>query len=595
MEIEAQCPPGKQLVSTSQGNTFDIPPVQWLPDELRKFGVIGKPIVPFIALGTANYLYEVRGSLSESKEKGLLICGFNLNYRKFSKLLLRLGTPNTGAPDIEGPIHTFFSSKCWPQLHHNSRRFKAMRPSLILATKLLEVSGPFIASFLPERKYDEDDGRVEVCPAVSLESVTLAFQELEDIACQTKVREDESMWPNMGRHGIILPTGSGIKPDEPVRDGVDAECWEKTTERDRDAGLRFRRLTIHLASQFGNTLESLVDENPGGEQYIQASFMCAVTLVHEIAHLINAANFESYTWLGEPRVNRESLMELGTSLIGWLFDGWFPENISLTSETHDGYSFENGCCWHKQRREPRGYPQYHTLHSIPMAHIKRILSEVEWGKFDENDTQFSIQVREELLRPQLPFRAGETARIAWKRQDHCFDMSPALVPYYDVWDYHDPDWQGPEVGQDSRLTDASSPRPSPTRSVSTSPAKVITGKGMANLSLESSRSPKPGKALTIAKANSPMVRADGIDHGERGIIPSNKQQSRDPSPSSSQKPNRSVKKSSRSRPVSKQRVRKISAGNDVTRRSRRLLGRPAEHAGGLPHSSRKKARTEEAK
>lgn len=519
--------------------------------------------------------------------KGLLICGFNSNRRKISKRLQWLGTPNIGAPDIQEPLHTLFSSSCWPQLHHNTRRFKAMLPSLTLATKLLKVSGPFIASFLPERKYDED-GKIKVSPVVDLEGIALAFLELEGIACQTKVREDESMWPNVGRQGIILPTGSGIKPDEPARDGIDAECWEKTTERDKDAGLRFRRLTIHLASQFGNTLESLVDENPDGGQYIQAAFMCAITLVHEVAHLINAANFEQCTWLGEPRVSGEPQMELGTSLIGWLFDGWIPENISLGRESRGDYSFKNGCCWYKQRREPRGYPEYHTLHSVPMAHIKRIFTEAAWSRFDENHTHFSIQVREELLRPQLPFRSGETARIAWKSKDHRTDISPALDRYYGIWDYHDPDWIGPQPGQDSGSNDAFSPYRISTRSVSTSAAE-----GEASINLGTSPSSK--KPSMTVKANSPVVRSNKVNDGEQGPpFPSNKQQpvgmaTLEPSHSSPRRSNHSVKRSPRPPPSPKRRrMQKVSAEHGGTRRSRRLSGHPAEHAEGLVLPPRKK-------
>lgn len=456
-----------------------------------------------------------------------------------------------------------------------------MLPSLILATKLLKVSGPFIASFLPERQYDEDNGRVEVPPVVSLENVALAFKELEDIACQTRVREDESKWPNMGRHGIILPTGSGIKPGEPVRDGIDAESWEKATERDMDAGLRFRRLTIHLASQFGDTLESLVDETPHSEQYLQAAFTCAITLVHEIAHLINASNFEHCTWVGEPRVNAETVMELGTSLVGWLFDGWIPENISLNLKTHDDYSFQNGCCWYKQLQEPRGYPQYYTLHSMPMAHIKRIFSKAEWDRFNENDPRFSVRVRKELLRPELPFRAGETARIAWKRQAFRVDLSPTLDQYCGIWDYHDPDWLALEPGQGGGTTGAPSPGPF----LATNPSPEL------------SPGQTPKKAVNLAERNSPVACPGKINRGEceqgqQNQIPLGKQESEDMGVStqlvsSSHKPNHSVKRSPRPQSSSKQ--QKGLSACQATRRSRRLLGQPAEHAGGLPHLTRKKA------
>ncbi|EEP79301.1 predicted protein [Uncinocarpus reesii 1704] len=388
--------PGKELEGTSQGNAFDKPPEHWIFEELEQFGIID--------------------------------------------------VENPTTPDLQGPIHPIFHHERWPELKENTKRYDVFRPSFILATKLLKVAGPFLASIIPTLRLDAKREYVVLEKSATDNQLQKCFKHLEIIAQHMEWKEDAVMWPSLGRQGLTVPQDAGIKPDEPVRDEEDVECWEESTKRDQVQGLPCRKMTVYLATQYGNALEDFKGKEQPTMRYSQAVFMCAVTLVHEIAHVAYAARFSHRPWRGEPFIKGEALPELGVSLIAFLFKGWLPENISMDATGKDDYSFKYGCCWYKQRCHPRRYPRYTTVHSIPMSHIQNILSQSAWDKFDEgNISSYSIRVRSLLLSPCLPFQAGRTARIARKVQRFRVDRSPALGPYSNIWDYHDPDWENLEL------------------------------------------------------------------------------------------------------------------------------------------------------
>ncbi|WEW56495.1 hypothetical protein PRK78_001940 [Emydomyces testavorans] len=392
----SQTVPGRELVGTSQGNAFDKPPDTWILEELEQFGVID--------------------------------------------------VENPTRPDLEGPIHLIFQRENWPELEGKSDRYDSFKPSFILATKLLKVAGPFLASLIPDLRFDSKKQYIAVSENPTKDELQKCFERLDVIAQHTEWRENSTMWTSLGRHALTVPQDAGIMPDQPVRDDEDVECWERSTKRDNAEGLPCRRMTVYLASQFGDALMRYRGMEPPTMRHSQVVFMCAIALVHEFAHVAYAARFSNKPWKGEPLIQDEVLPELGASLVGWLFKGWLPENISIDPDGSEDHSFKYGCCWYKQRRKPKAYPRYTTVHSMPMSHIRAILNQKEWEGFDEHDiSSYSSKVRTLLLRPSLPFRAGTTARIAKKAKRFRVDESPSLAAYFNIWDYHDPDWGKPNA------------------------------------------------------------------------------------------------------------------------------------------------------
>lgn len=344
-------------------------------------------------------------------------------------------------PNLNGPIHPIFQPERWPELKGNPTRYDSFRPSFILASRLLKVAGPFLASLIPRLRLDSKREKIVLNEKPTDDQLRQCFDELDLIAQHVEWKENAEMWPNLGRHGLTVPQGGGIKPDQPVRNDEDAEVWVRSTNRDAAKGYSRRRMTVYIASQYGDALMESAGTAVPTMRHSQAVFMCAITLVHEIAHVVYAARFSNKPWRGEPLVKNEVLPELGTSLIAWLFNGWIPENIGIDPHGGEDLAFRYGCCWYKQRRRPKAYPRYTTVHSMPMSHIQAVLNQAEWDKFNRYGMPlYSGIVRIFLLRPSWPFPAGRTARIAKKAKRFRVDESPSLISYSDVWDYHDPDW-----------------------------------------------------------------------------------------------------------------------------------------------------------
>lgn len=344
-------------------------------------------------------------------------------------------------PDLDGPIHQIFMPERWPELKEDPRRYNSFKPSFILASKLLQVAGPFLTSLIPNLRLDSLKDQILSTEKPSNDQLQQCYEELALIAQHMEWRENPHMWPDLHRHGLSVPQGGGIKPDQLIDDDLHARVWIKSTKRDMSKGLLCRRMTVYVASQYGDALMEYAGSGTLSMRYSQTVFMCAIIFVYEIAHVIYAASFANKPWRGEPLVQDEVLPELGTSLVAWLFNGWIPENISIDPDGKEGLAFRYGCCWYKQRRKPKAYPQYTTVHSMSMSHIQTLLSQRAWSKFDKHDTaSYSRQVRTHLLGPSLPFMPGSTARVAKKANRFRVDVSPALISHYGTWDYHDPDW-----------------------------------------------------------------------------------------------------------------------------------------------------------
>ncbi|KAI9746197.1 MAG: hypothetical protein M1818_000878 [Claussenomyces sp. TS43310] len=373
--------PARALVNPSQGQRPDLPPREWIWEELHKFGVIG--------------------------------------------------IKNVQPSDLRGDIHPIFRKERWTDMT-DPKRHKALEQSLQLATRLLEVGLPWLASLIPEvnfelgdRAYGDDElmggiveepwewlavKRIQTPSPEKMESVRAEFTEITRCVSW---KEEDKMWKALGWKGFtcrIYPSNPPFRPEHPDAIRTNDERCQK------DYGFTRRHLTVGIAQQY---IDALLESQSNTEQHLTAAFHAAITIVHELAHVVFWQNFRNISdGMVEPSIDDECKHELGCSFIAHIFGGWEPEPCHLESEEHekDSYSFRTGSMWCKcytgriatplTRR-----PKYMIQYSMPFQHIQRIMRQDSWDNLGPEPSPTLIT--KSLLAPQdLPFLNGKNARKA---------------------------------------------------------------------------------------------------------------------------------------------------------------------------------------
>lgn len=352
--------PPNLLKNTSQGKKTDLPPQRWIVNELKQFGAI------------------------QTGRK------WNLN--------------------LQGKVHIVFDRKRWKI---EKARYDALEQSFLLSTKLLEVAGPYLCNFLPdqhftfEEQYGAQVRRLAVKDNRTKAEIDAANAVFVDIADSLQWEENRQMLPNTSRFG--LNHASYEDDDKAIRPEVDtgedpAGDWEEAAERAQDAGQQHRQITITIASQY---VDAILASKNDSDQHLMAVFLAAVNMVHELGHTIYYHDLRSDCegfWVG-----RDINDEIGLSFTAWLFDGWCPEPIHLGNDS-DFYAMKTGVYWQKWYRRPVVKPKAIYSYSVPLTYIQRLFDQSEWSKFDTSKD--SLRIRQELLRPRVPFRNGQHARTA---------------------------------------------------------------------------------------------------------------------------------------------------------------------------------------
>ena len=373
--------PKNLLKNTSQGKKTDLPPKDWIVDELKRFGAI------------------------QTGRK------WNLN--------------------LKGKVHTIFDRKRWSI---EQARYDALEQSFLLGTKLLEVGGPYLCNFLPDPKFtvesqgefdgggfdgggfaggwddDDDSGgirRLVVDDKRAKREIDVANAVLVDIADSLQWGENAHMLPKMDRLGVnhasFVAEGKAIVPDRDT--GADPiDDWQEALEQAQSAGQQHRQITITVASQF---VDAILASQHDSDRHLVAVFLAAINMVHELGHTFyyhDLRNNCQPMWVGDDISD-----ETGHSFTAWLFDGWYPEPMYLGNKS-DFLAFNTGVQWQKWYRRPVVKPRARYFYSVPLAYIQRLFDQSKWSKFDT--LKDSIRIRQELLRPKVSFRNGEHARTA---------------------------------------------------------------------------------------------------------------------------------------------------------------------------------------
>lgn len=264
---------------------------------------------------------------------------------------------------------------------------------------------PYITSFLPSKKkrFWRNDGgnpcpdEIHLKPHITQEEIEEAMDELETISDYVHWCLNSTIQPRW-KH---LAETRLVESDEP---------WEKLdvdTVLDSDLRLKFqgqehRSLTIGIMNEFFTVLR---DTDPRSEQHLRATFMAAVTMVHEVGHIVFHTDFRSLSGNPhkEPYVEDSCEAELGHSFVNWIFSGFHPLNIPTDLE------FKDTLFWVPQDTLSMGKrPLYTTHYSIPLSYIERLVVEEFWQGFGDETPSWMEKARR-ALRPNVDGQSDEVA------------------------------------------------------------------------------------------------------------------------------------------------------------------------------------------
>lgn len=350
----------------------------------------------------------------------------------------------------------------------DDKRYNAMNQSILLASIFLEIGMPYLSSFIPDPIYTmgynprEDPERpyerVNIRKAPTDDDIQVVRNELNEISKGLEWWEDTAIFRSRGWWGITASCYPRATEGFGERRIVSSKRMD---ERVRRAGFDRRQNSIGLTSQY---VDTLLNSDKATEQHLCAAFHLAVTLVHEIGHVVYWQNLRNeMDFMGlEPVVGNHVLRELGLAFTSWIFGGWNPQPILDYGK--DTVFFNRGMYWDKQllyQRRPRWTMRY----SMSFAYVQRLMTQSTWDEWSGN--LLDPRVKAMLMAP-APFRYGQDARVAicekqetgggrwaWKKmasftkifQEEADDEEdlprpPGIPPF----GFHDEDWTaGPEV------------------------------------------------------------------------------------------------------------------------------------------------------
>ncbi|TGO13804.1 hypothetical protein BTUL_0063g00360 [Botrytis tulipae] len=300
--------------------------------------------------------------------------------------------PRGPAPSLTGPVHPLFARKRWEV---SDEDYQLLMPSMRLATRLLEVGMPYLASFLPSsiifgspQEVSHAEHSHLVCPrviplkhTVLIKDLQAAELELEAIARCIKWRLNDRMHATRNWNGITRIVDYG----EADFHELDENEIRESDLQAAQAGRVRRPLVIAIMDLL---LVPMRTHPADSEIRLKAQFMAAITMIHEIGHAIFLQDYRSFNPPSgdEPYVEKDVDSELGRSFVSWIFNGFHPQFC----ESHDqdakfgslGWSlywqplFKTNQLFGNDKEHKR--PLYEKLYAIPVSYLSNTFRQTWW-------------------------------------------------------------------------------------------------------------------------------------------------------------------------------------------------------------------------
>ncbi|KAM0149992.1 hypothetical protein ACHAQE_009142 [Botrytis cinerea] len=300
--------------------------------------------------------------------------------------------PRAPAPSLTGPVHPLFARNRWEV---SDEDYQLLVPSMRLATRLLEIGMPYLASFLPSsiifgspQKVSHAEHSHLVCPkvitlkhTVLIKDLQAAELELEAIARCIKWRLNDRMHATRNWNGITRIVDYG----EADFHELDENEIRESDLQAAQAGRVRRPLVIAIMDLL---LVPMRTHPIDSEIRLKAQFMAAVTMTHEIGHAIFLQDYRSFNPPSgnEPYVEKDVDSELGRSFVSWIFNGFHPQFCESYDQDAKfgslGWSlywqplFKTNQLFGDDKEHKR--PLYEKLYAIPVRYLSNTFRQTWW-------------------------------------------------------------------------------------------------------------------------------------------------------------------------------------------------------------------------
>ncbi|EKD15386.1 uncharacterized protein L3040_001753 [Drepanopeziza brunnea f. sp. 'multigermtubi'] len=296
---------------------------------------------------------------------------------------LAIGNPSSST--FKYNLSPFFKREHWDI---SDGDYKALLPSMQLASNLLNSGFDFLASFAPSNRAHDQllEKRAEdptyyrvVQKRYENDQLQETRGELAEVAESVRWQLNETMARDKKWTGVTRLVTDDRWGPRPWTDLVDQDIAESDQDL-RARGSQRRPLIVGIMKEY---VDALTTFRPGTEEHLRASFLAAVTMTHEVAHVVWHQDFRSldYSASGpEPRYNDDCVSELGLSFIAYIFGGYSPSTVDGQVPTN----FSSALCWQKVFKEQEIDVLYRSDYSISTAYIERVLSQGFWDRLLDN-------------------------------------------------------------------------------------------------------------------------------------------------------------------------------------------------------------------
>jgi hypothetical protein len=327
-----------------------------------------------------------------------------------------------------------------------------------LASHLIEISIPYLSNFLPSDQLHQilapktrnADGSCSGY-TVHLRTDNVSPRKLEETRAELNAVSEIVFWQvnyemyqTLSWQGITRTVFDAPRPWAEI---LPEETMTSDT-RLKSQGYTRRPLTIGIMGEYVMALRQLT---PGSEAHLRAIFLAAITMTHEVSHVVFQQDFRSLdydpTQGYEPWVGRDCWADLGLSCVGWIFSGYNPMPCVIGSIDYP-WDFQAPLAWFKQFTIDE-QPLYETAYSIGVPYLEEILSTTFWDSLGVPDiSRFSKEAKRRLkpatgsvepqpataMLPQWKWTRLESASWKTKFNDRRVGNRPMVTPDEIQWE-----------------------------------------------------------------------------------------------------------------------------------------------------------------